>query len=87
MMRTCEHANMRTCEHANMRTCEHANMRTCEHANMRTCDLSGFTRKLSLTSFSLRQFKDIVFTPFKDSLVSFIHDLVTRDREGDVVDR
>ena len=77
----------RSCDFAILRFCDLAILRFCDLAILRSCDLLGFTRKLSLTSFSLRQFKDIVFTPFKDSLVSFIHDLVTRDREGDVVDR
>ncbi len=49
--------------------------------------VTGFTRKLSLTSYSHRKFKELVFTPARDTLVVFVHDLITRDREGGVVDR
>ena len=51
----------------------------------RQCDLVD--RKLSLTSYSHRQFKAVVYVPIREMLVSYIIDLVHRDRLGEVIDR
>jgi hypothetical protein len=48
---------------------------------------SDFERRLSLTAFCHRAFKDVVFEPLKESLVSGVHDIAGRDRRGEVVDR
>ena len=48
---------------------------------------SGYRRTHSLTSFSHREFKNTVFEHLKDSLVTGVHNIASRDRQDEVVDR
>jgi hypothetical protein len=59
------------------------------HSPPLTCPLApaGFKRDTSLTSWAHRQFKAVVFEPAREALVVSVHSLITRDREGGVVDR
>ncbi len=47
----------------------------------------AFSRDHSLTAYSHRRFKQQLFMTTKDTMVSSIHDIVNRDRQGGRVDR
>lgn len=48
---------------------------------------AGCVCPVSLTTFSVRAFKNVVFTGLAASIVHCVHDIATRDRNDVVVDR